>query len=205
MLLAMRDGALKVLKTDVTQVTPYTVRPTPTETTASSEWRSMPPTPPTTTSICSIPTRTTQTTTAAQRCRCSNASSSAPPTSSQTPRSSSDRSAPTGVARRRRTPITASLQRAPRTRSAPSAPTPTGRCGSAPVTPPNPHHICTKLYAKGFRNPFRFTLRGGGLGPAVGERRVEQLGGDRPHPARQGLRLAVLGGPHQDPWLQRRR
>ncbi|HEV7459338.1 MAG TPA: PQQ-dependent sugar dehydrogenase, partial [Solirubrobacteraceae bacterium] len=30
-------------------------------------------------------------------------------------------------------------------------------------------HVCTKVYAKGFRNPFRFTLRGGGLGPAVGD------------------------------------
>ncbi|MDX6668354.1 MAG: hypothetical protein QOK04_1734, partial [Solirubrobacteraceae bacterium] len=30
-------------------------------------------------------------------------------------------------------------------------------------------HVCTKLYAKGFRNPFRFTLRNGGAGPAVGD------------------------------------
>lgn len=29
--------------------------------------------------------------------------------------------------------------------------------------------VCTKLYAKGFRNPFRFTLRSGGLGPVVGD------------------------------------
>jgi glucose/arabinose dehydrogenase len=30
-------------------------------------------------------------------------------------------------------------------------------------------HVCTKVYAKGFRNPFRFTLRGGGQGPVVGD------------------------------------
>lgn len=30
-------------------------------------------------------------------------------------------------------------------------------------------HVCTKLYAKGFRNPFRFTLRGRGKGPLVGD------------------------------------
>ena len=30
-------------------------------------------------------------------------------------------------------------------------------------------HICTKVYAKGFRNPFRFTLRGAGQGPVVGD------------------------------------
>jgi glucose/arabinose dehydrogenase len=30
-------------------------------------------------------------------------------------------------------------------------------------------HVCTKVYAKGFRNPFRFTLREGGLGPIVGD------------------------------------
>ena len=33
----------------------------------------------------------------------------------------------------------------------------------------NLSHVCTKLYAKGFRNPFRFTLRSGGAGPAVGD------------------------------------
>jgi glucose/arabinose dehydrogenase/PKD repeat protein len=30
-------------------------------------------------------------------------------------------------------------------------------------------HICAKVYAKGFRNPFRFTLRGAGQGPVVGD------------------------------------
>jgi glucose/arabinose dehydrogenase len=30
-------------------------------------------------------------------------------------------------------------------------------------------HVCTKIYAKGFRNPFRFTLRPGNKGPAVGD------------------------------------
>lgn len=30
-------------------------------------------------------------------------------------------------------------------------------------------HVCTKVYARGFRNPFRFSLRGGGLGPIVGD------------------------------------
>ncbi|MDQ4125228.1 MAG: PQQ-dependent sugar dehydrogenase, partial [Actinomycetota bacterium] len=30
-------------------------------------------------------------------------------------------------------------------------------------------HTCTKVYAKGFRNPFRFALRDGGLGPIVGD------------------------------------
>jgi glucose/arabinose dehydrogenase/PKD repeat protein len=30
-------------------------------------------------------------------------------------------------------------------------------------------HVCTKVYAKGFRNPFRFTLRTGGKGPVVGD------------------------------------
>jgi glucose/arabinose dehydrogenase/PKD repeat protein len=30
-------------------------------------------------------------------------------------------------------------------------------------------HICTKVYARGFRNPYRFALRGGGLGPIVGD------------------------------------
>ncbi|MEA2367322.1 MAG: hypothetical protein QOH38_40, partial [Thermoleophilaceae bacterium] len=30
-------------------------------------------------------------------------------------------------------------------------------------------HVCTKVYARGFRNPFRFVLRGGGLGPIVGD------------------------------------
>src|SRR5436190_1057363 len=29
--------------------------------------------------------------------------------------------------------------------------------------------VCTKVYAKGFRNPFRFSLRGDGKGPAVGD------------------------------------
>ena len=29
-------------------------------------------------------------------------------------------------------------------------------------------HVCTKVYATGFRNPFRFTLRPG-RGPAVGD------------------------------------
>ena len=29
--------------------------------------------------------------------------------------------------------------------------------------------VCTKLYAKGFRNPYRFALRGGGLGPIVAD------------------------------------
>jgi glucose/arabinose dehydrogenase len=29
--------------------------------------------------------------------------------------------------------------------------------------------VCTKLYAKGFRNPFRFVLRDGGKGPSVGD------------------------------------
>ena len=32
----------------------------------------------------------------------------------------------------------------------------------------NLDHVCTKVYAKGFRNPFRFTLREGG-GPIVGD------------------------------------
>ncbi|HEY1357636.1 MAG TPA: PQQ-dependent sugar dehydrogenase [Thermoleophilaceae bacterium] len=32
----------------------------------------------------------------------------------------------------------------------------------------NLDHVCTKIYAKGFRNPFRFTLRPG-KGPAVGD------------------------------------
>ncbi len=30
-------------------------------------------------------------------------------------------------------------------------------------------HVCTKLYAKGLRNPFRFTLRPAPLGPVVGD------------------------------------
>ena len=30
-------------------------------------------------------------------------------------------------------------------------------------------HVCTKIHASGFRNPFRFTLRGSGLGPIVGD------------------------------------
>jgi glucose/arabinose dehydrogenase len=30
-------------------------------------------------------------------------------------------------------------------------------------------HVCTKIYAKGFRNPYRFTLRPGERGPAVGD------------------------------------
>ena len=29
--------------------------------------------------------------------------------------------------------------------------------------------VCTKIYASGFRNPFRFALRGGGKGPIVGD------------------------------------
>ncbi len=33
----------------------------------------------------------------------------------------------------------------------------------------NTTHVCAKVYAKGFRNPFRFTLRSGGAGPAVGD------------------------------------
>ncbi len=38
-------------------------------------------------------------------------------------------------------------------------------CGSAnPLT-----DVCTKVYAKGFRNPFRFTLRPGGQGLVVGD------------------------------------
>jgi glucose/arabinose dehydrogenase len=37
---------------------------------------------------------------------------------------------------------------------------------------------CTKVYAKGLRNPFRFTLRGGGKGPVVGDvgaRKVDEI------------------------------
>lgn len=30
-------------------------------------------------------------------------------------------------------------------------------------------HVCTKVYAKGFRNPYRFVLRDGGRGPVVGD------------------------------------
>jgi glucose/arabinose dehydrogenase len=30
-------------------------------------------------------------------------------------------------------------------------------------------HVCTKVYAKGFRNPYRFALRPGGAGPVVGD------------------------------------
>ena len=33
----------------------------------------------------------------------------------------------------------------------------------------NLSHVCTKLYAMGFRNPFRFQLRPGGAGPVLGD------------------------------------
>ena len=57
-----------------------------------------------------------------------------------------------------------------------------------------PHHVCTKLYAKGMRNPFRFTLRPG-TGPVVGDVGWEDVGGDRPHDGTgPELRLALLRG-----------
>jgi glucose/arabinose dehydrogenase len=54
--------------------------------------------------------------------------------------------------------------------------------------------VCTKLYAKGFRNPFRFTLRSGGQGPALGdvgwnsyeELDMLQAGGDYGWPCWEG-------------------
>ena len=57
----------------------------------------------------------------------------------------------------------------------------------------NLDHVCTKIYAKGFRNPFRFQLRPG-KGPVVGDVGSSQQGGGRLHPARRQLRLAVLRG-----------
>ena len=39
----------------------------------------------------------------------------------------------------------------------------------------NLSHVCTKLYAKGFRNPFRFQLRPGGAGPVRRRRRLGVL------------------------------
>ncbi|MDQ6749624.1 MAG: PQQ-dependent sugar dehydrogenase [Actinomycetota bacterium] len=61
-------------------------------------------------------------------------------------------------------------------------------------TDSDPSHICTKIYAKGFRNPFRFTLRGGGQGLVVGdvgwntyeEVDLVQAGGDYGWPCWEG-------------------
>ena len=61
--------------------------------------------------------------------------------------------------------------------------------------------VCTKLYAKGFRNPFRFHLRPG-AGPVVGDvgwEMREELDVTRPRPQ---LRLAVLRGHVPDVGLQ---
>ena len=59
--------------------------------------------------------------------------------------------------------------------------------------------MCTKVHAKGFRNPFRFTLMpGGGVAVAdVGWESSEELNVVRPG----RLRLAVLGGQRSDAWL----
>ena len=59
-------------------------------------------------------------------------------------------------------------------------------------------HVCTKLYAKGFRNPFRFHLRPGGA-PGVGD-----VGWDTTEEidliaAGPQLRLALLRGPGHTP------
>ena len=59
---------------------------------------------------------------------------------------------------------------------------------------------CTKIYAKGFRNPFRFTLRPG-KGPVVGDVGANDRGGDRPDQAGPELRLAVLRGHDPHPAL----
>jgi hypothetical protein len=66
-------------------------------------------------------------------------------------------------------------------------------------------HVCAKVHAAGFRNPFRFTLAGAPAGG--GRRRLETAGkrstcsGDR----RQELRLAVLRGQHPHARVRRRR
>ena len=61
--------------------------------------------------------------------------------------------------------------------------------------------VCTKLYAKGFRNPFRFQLRAGG-GPLVGDVGLGELRGAQPDAARPQLRLAVLRRRRPDAGLQ---
>ena len=69
-------------------------------------------------------------------------------------------------------------------------------------TDTNLTHVCTKIWARGFRNPFRFKLRPGGLDG--GRRRLGHVGGGQPRPHRPGyrwpvLRVALLRGrrPHQ--------
>ena len=55
--------------------------------------------------------------------------------------------------------------------------------------------VCTKLYAKGLRNPFRFTLRPAPLGPVVGDVGWETWEEIDLVAARKELRLALLRGP----------
>ena len=81
------------------------------------------------------------------------------------------------------------------------------RNGHGPARPsasarPNSNlaHVCTKLHAKGFRNPFRFALRPGG-GITLGRRGLEQPRGDRPgrRPAAQSYGWPCYEGTIQTP------
>jgi len=65
----------------------------------------------------------------------------------------------------------------------------------------NLQHVCTKVYASGFRNPFRFSIDASTGRLIRGRRGLVPLRGDRPRALGPRLRLALLRG-NATRWIQ---